>query len=267
MTHPIGAMILAAGRGERMRPLSDTTPKPLLEAGGKPLIVWQIEALARAGFGDIVVNAAHLQQKFVEALGDGARYGVSLHWSFEPVPLEVAGGIATALPLLPPGPALIVAGDVYTAFDYASFRRRAEAMAGDASGARAHLVLVPNPPYHLEGDFALVDGRVALGGGPRHTYASIGVYDTALFHELPRGSPLKMLPYLQRWIAEGRVSGETFAGAWANVGSPEDLAQLDAALRLGAAGCGNAHNDANVVDSPREGQSGDSRTPPTVKTL
>ena len=231
MTSPIGAMILAAGRGERMRPLSDTTPKPLLEAGGKPLIVWQIEALARAGFRDIVVNAAHLQHKFVETLGDGAAYGVSLGWSFEPVPLEVAGGIATALPLLPPGPALIVAGDVYTAFDYTLFRRRAEAMARDASGARAHLMLVPNPPYHPGGDFNLVDGRVALDGAPRHTYASIGVYDTALFRDLPRRAPLKLLPYLQRWIADGRVSGETFEGAWANVGAPEDLAALDLALR------------------------------------
>jgi len=267
MTPSIGAMILAAGRGERMRPLSDTTPKPLLEAGGKPLIVWQIEALARAGFRDVVVNAAHLQQRFVETLGNGARYGVSLHWSFEPVPLEVAGGIATALPLLPPGPALIVAGDVYTAFDYASFRRRAEAMARDASEARAHLVLVPNPPYHREGDFALVDGRVALHGVPRHTYASIGVYDTALFHELPRGSPLKLLPYLQRWIADGWVSGETFAGPWANVGSPEDLAQLDAALRRAVAASGATHDGASFVDSPRDEQSGDSRTPPTMKTL
>lgn len=231
MTTDIGAMILAAGRGERMRPLSDTTPKPLLQAGGKPLIVWQIQALARAGFDNIVVNAAHLQEQFVEALGNGATFGVSLHWSFEPRPLEVAGGIATALPLLPPGPAVIVAGDVYTELDYTTLRRRAEAMARDASHARAHLVLVPNPPYHLKGDFALIEGRVALDGLRRHTYASIGVFDTALFQELPRGAPLKLLPYLQRWIADGQVSGETFEGAWANVGSPEDLAQLDTALR------------------------------------
>ena len=235
MTADIGAMILAAGRGERMRPLSDTTPKPLLHAGGKPLIGWQIEALAKAGFRDIVVNAAHLQQKFVDALGDGRAYGVRLRWSFERTPLEVAGGIATALPLLPPGPALIVAGDVFTAFDYRSFRERAQAMARNATAARAHLVLVPNPPYHPDGDFALVDGRVALDGVPRQTYASIGVYDTALFRELPRGSPLKLLPYLERWIADGQVSGETFAGTWANVGSPADLAQLDAELSAASA--------------------------------
>jgi MurNAc alpha-1-phosphate uridylyltransferase len=237
MSADIGAMILAAGRGERMRPLSDTTPKPLLRAGGKPLIVWQIEALARAGFRDIVVNAAHLQEKFLEALGDGGAHGVRLHWSFEPAPLEVAGGIATAMPLLPPGPALIVAGDVFTAFDYLRFRERAEAMARDATGARAHLVLVPNPPYHPHGDFALEDGRVVLEGAPRQTYASIGVYDTALFRELPRGSPLKLLPYLQRWIADGQVSGETFAGTWANVGSPADLAKLDAELNAASIAC------------------------------
>jgi N-acetyl-alpha-D-muramate 1-phosphate uridylyltransferase len=231
----IGAMILAAGRGERMRPLSDATPKPLLEAGGKPLIVWQIEALARAGFRDIVVNVSHLADRVVAALGDGAAFGVTLRWSIEPEPLEVAGGIATALPLLPRGPALIVSGDVVTALDYASFRPRAMAMARDSSAARAHLVLVPNPPYHPGGDFALAGGLLSLERQPRLTYASIGLYDTDLFRELPRRTKLKLLPYLQRWIADGRVSGETFAGAWANVGTPNDLALLDATLRHPAA--------------------------------
>jgi MurNAc alpha-1-phosphate uridylyltransferase len=223
-------MILAAGRGERMRPLSDTTPKPLLVAGGKPLIVWQIEALARSGYRDIVVNVAHRAEQFVAVLGDGAAFGVTLSWSVEPEPLEVAGGIATALPLLPAGPVLVVSGDVYTSFDYASLRTRAEAMAGDATGARAHLLLVPNPPYHPEGDFALVEGLVALEGRPRHTYASLGLFDTALFDELPRGRKLKLLPYLQRWIADRRVSGETFTGTWANVGTPQELADLDTQL-------------------------------------
>jgi MurNAc alpha-1-phosphate uridylyltransferase len=227
----IGAMILAAGRGTRMRPLSDATPKPLLEAGGKPLIAWQIEALARAGFRDIVINAAHLAERLVAAVGDGAAFGATLRWSLEPNALEAAGGIATALPLLPPGPALIVSGDVWTAFDYASLAPRAEAMARLAAPPRAHLVMVPNPPYHPDGDFALADGRLALSGSPRATYANIGLYDTALFRELPRGVRLELLPYLQRWIADGIVSGARFDGPWANVGTPDDLARLDGDLR------------------------------------
>lgn len=227
----MGAMILAAGRGMRMRPLSDTTPKPLLEAGGKPLIAWQIEALARAGCRDIVVNAAHLAERLVAAVGDGGSYGVTLRWSFEPDALEAAGGIATALPLLPPGPALIVSGDVWTAFDYATLVPRAEAMARLAAPPRAHLVMVPNPPFHPDGDFALADGRLALDGPLRYTYANIGLYDTALFGELPRGVKLKLLPCLQRWIAAGMVSGSRFDGPWANVGTPDDLAQLDGELR------------------------------------
>ena len=224
-------MILAAGRGTRMRPLSDSTPKPLLEAGDKPLIAWQIEALARAGFRDIVVNAAHLADRLVAAVGDGTAYGVSLRWSIEPEALDVAGGIATALPLLPLGPALIVSGDVWTAFDYATLIPRAEAMARLAALPRAHLVMVPNPPFHPEGDFDLTDGRLALDGPNRCTYANIGLYDTALFRELPRGVKLKLLPCLQRWIADGIVSGARFDGPWANVGTPEDLARLDSELR------------------------------------
>ena len=227
----IGAMILAAGRGERMRPLSDATPKPLLEAGGKALIAWQIEALARAGFRDIVVNASHLADRFAAALGDGKAFGVTLRWSFEPEALETAGGIATAMPLLPEGPALIVSGDIWSAFDYATLRSRAEAMARNAAAPRVHLVMVPNPSYHPDGDFALSDGRVASDGAPRQTYANIGLYDTALFRELPRRTRLQLLPYLQRWIADHLVSGEHYDGPWTNVGTPDDLAKLDGDLR------------------------------------
>ena len=226
-----GAMILAAGRGERMRPLSDATPKPLLPAGGKPLIVWQIEALARAGFRDIVVNAAHLAPRLVAALGNGASLGVTLRWSLEAEALEAAGGIATALPLLPEGPLLVVSGDVWTEFDYATLVRHADAMAADPRPPRAHLVMVPNPPYHPAGDFALREGVVALDGEPRLTFGNIAVYDTSLFRDLPRGTPLKLLPYLQRWIAEGRVTGARYDGPWANVGTPDELAALDRDLR------------------------------------
>lgn len=229
-----GAMILAAGRGDRMRPLTDDLPKPLLEVGGKPLIVWQLEALARAGFRDIVVNAAHLADRLVSALGDGARLGVRLIWSIESQPLEVAGGIATALPLLPPGPALVVSGDVWTTFDYATLHSRIRAMAVDPSSPRAHLVMVPNPDYHPEGDFVLAEGALSLDGAAKLTFGNIGLYDTALFGELPRGVKLKMLPLYRDWIARGLASGERFDGPWANVGTPGDLAHLDAALRESA---------------------------------
>jgi MurNAc alpha-1-phosphate uridylyltransferase len=226
----VGAMILAAGRGERMRPLSDATPKPLLVAGGKPLLAWQIEALARAGFRRIVVNVAHLAERFVAAFGDGSALGVKLCWSFEPEPLEAAGGIATALPLLPEGPALIVSGDIHTAFDYASLRSRAEAMAQAATAPRVHLVMVRNPDYHPTGDFTLIDGRIDADGAERQTFANIGLYDTALFRDAPRATKLRLLPYFERWIAARLVSGEHFDGRWVNVGTPEDLAELDRTL-------------------------------------
>ena len=227
----IGVMVLAAGRGERMRPLSDATPKPLLTAGGKPLLAWQIEALARAGFRNIVVNVAHFAEQFVAAFGDGGAFGVRLIWSFEHEPLEAAGGIATAIPLLPEGPALIVSGDINTAFDYASLRSRAEAMAEATQAPRVHLVMVSNPDYHPNGDFTLIDGRIDAEGAARKTFANIGLYDTALFRDAPRRTKVRLLPYFQRWIAAGLVSGEHFDGRWTNVGTPEDLAALDRALR------------------------------------
>jgi len=223
------AMILAAGRGERMRPLSDATPKPLLCAGGKPLIVWQIEALANAGFRDIAINVAHGADALIAALGDGDAFSVRIAWSREAEPLETAGGIATASPLLAPGPALIVSGDIWTRFDYGSLRARFEAMREGVS-ARVHLVMVPNPPYHAHGDFALSGERVEADGPHRLTFGNIGVYDTALFRELPRGIKLKMLPLYQRWIRLGIVSGERYDGPWANVGTPADLVALDATL-------------------------------------
>ena len=225
-----GAMILAAGRGDRMRPLSDATPKPLMPVGGKPLIAWQVEALARAGFRDIVINAAWLAPQMVDALGRGDALGVRIRWSVEPEPLETAGGIATAVPLLPPGPALIVSGDIWTRFDYATLASRAHAMAHSAAPPRVHLVMVPNPPFHPEGDFALTDGHVVLDGERRLTFGNIAIYDTALFRELPRGTKLKLLPFFRDWIARGWVSGERFDGPWANVGTPADLAALDRQL-------------------------------------
>lgn len=218
-----------------MRPLSDATPKPLLPVGGKPLVVWQIEALARAGFRDIVINVAHQGARFVATLGDGAALGVRIAWSREPAPLETAGGVATAIDLLAGGPALIVSADIWTRFDYASLHRRIDAMRDATStSARVHLVMVPNPPYHADGDFALDGDRIERGDRARLTFGNIGIYDTALFRELPRGVRLKMLPLYHEWIGRRIVSGERYDGPWANIGTPADLAALDAQLTSGS---------------------------------
>jgi len=225
------AMILAAGRGERMRPLSDATPKPLLEVGGKPLIVWQLERLVAAGFREIVINVAHHAEAIVSALGDGSRLSAAIAYSREPQPLEVAGGIATALPLLADGVALIVSGDLYTEYDYATLIGRALTMAATSAPPHVHMVMVSNPAYHPAGDFALADGRLALDGTARFTFANIALYRTSLFRELPRGEKIKMLPLYRDWIGRGWVSAEHYRGVWANIGTPADLAQLDAALR------------------------------------
>ena len=223
-------MILAAGRGERMRPLSDAIAKPLLIAGGKALIEWQIEALVRAGFTDIVINVAQRADAFDAALGDGSRWHARIRWSREPEPLETAGGVATAFPLLPAGPVLIVSADIWTRFDYRSLIPRIDRMAADETAPRVHLVMVANPPYHPQGDFVLSGDRVALDGGALLTFGNIGVYDTALFRDLPRGVKLKMLPLYRQWISARIVSGERYDGPWANVGTPADLAALDASL-------------------------------------
>jgi MurNAc alpha-1-phosphate uridylyltransferase len=224
------AMILAAGRGERMRPLSDATPKPLLEVGGKPLIVWQVERLVAAGFTELIVNVAHRGEMIVERLGDGSHFGTAIRYSREPEPLEVAGGIATALSLLGDGVALIVSGDVYTEYDYAALRGRAGAMIAADAPPHLHMVMVPNPAYHADGDFGLVDGRLVLDAAARWTYGNIALYRMALFAELPRREKLQILPLYRDWIGRGWASGEIYTGAWANVGTAEELARLDRAL-------------------------------------
>ena len=224
------AMILAAGRGERMRPLSDATPKPLLPAGGKPLIAWQLERLVAAGFRDIVLNVAHRGDAIESVLGDGTRFGAAIRYSREPEPLDVAGGIATALPLLGDGVALVVSGDIFTDYDYASLRPRLDAMAANSTAPHMHMVMVPNPGYHPRGDFTLNSGKLTLDGEPRVTFGNIALYRTGLFRELPRGEKLRILPLYRDWISRGWTTGECFSGRWFNIGTPADLADLEREL-------------------------------------
>jgi len=224
-------MILAAGLGERMRPLTETRPKPLLLVGGKPLIVWQIERLVAAGFDDLVINVSHLAAEIETALGDGNRYGARIRYSREPFPLEVAGGIATASPLLGDGVVPIVSADVYTDYDYATLRPRLAAMAATSEPPHLHMVMVPNPDYHPLGDFVLADGRLVLEGAQRLTFGNVALYRTELFRELPRGEKVRMLPYFQSWIGRGWASGELYAGPWANIGTPAELDRLDSMLQ------------------------------------
>jgi MurNAc alpha-1-phosphate uridylyltransferase len=228
------AMIFAAGRGERMRPLTDSRPKPMLEVAGKALIVHQIERLARAGMRQIVINHAWLGQQLEAALGDGARWGVQLRYSAEGEALETAGGIARALPLLEPDgrPELFVAvsGDVYTDYDYARLQAHAAGLAA-AAEPRLHLVMVPNPDFHPDGDFALHGECLSLDGAPRYTFGNIGLYDSRMFHDLAPGARGALGPYYRRAIAAGHASGELYTGRWANLGTPAQLHALDAALR------------------------------------
>lgn len=224
------AMILAAGRGERMRPLTDSLPKPLLLAGGKPLIVWHIERLAASGFIDIVINHAHLGALIEAELGDGSRFGVGIKYSPEPPgALETAGGIAKALPLLGRSPFLVVNGDVWCDWDFS----RARSYARTLSGCRAHLVLVSNPPQHAGGDFCLDGDTVRLAGactGPTLTYAGAGVFCPEFFAAVRVGAVMKMRPLLDAAIAQGLVTGEHHAGKWFDVGTPERLTELDLEL-------------------------------------
>jgi N-acetyl-alpha-D-muramate 1-phosphate uridylyltransferase len=224
------AMILAAGRGERMRPLSDATPKPLLSVGGKPLIVWQIERLVAAGFANLVINVAHLSAAIERTCGDGRAFGATIRYSREGEPLEVGGGIATALDLLDRDVTLVVSGDIYTGYDYASLMPRLTAMKTTREAPHAHMVMVPNPDYHRAGDFALVDGRLSLGVHPQLTFGNIALYRSTLFEALPRGERIRMLPLYRDWIGHGWVSGERYDGVWANIGTPAELSELDVQL-------------------------------------
>jgi MurNAc alpha-1-phosphate uridylyltransferase len=223
------ALILAAGRGERMRPLTDHTPKPLLEVGGKALIEWHLEALARAGVREVVVNTAWLEEQFPATLGDGSRYGVKISYSFEGRDhggaLETAGGIAKALPLL--GEAFwVVSGDVFVP----DFRFDAGAMHTFAGGdALAQLWLVDNAPHHPNGDFGIdADGLVSRTAQPKFTWASIGLFRAALFEDIAVGTKMALRPRLELALDQRRLRASKYDGRWTDVGTMERLAALQA---------------------------------------
>ena len=223
------AMILAAGRGERMRPLTDHTPKPLLAVGGKPLIAWHLERLARAGLDEVVINHAWLGERIVQALGDGSRWGTRIHYSAEGQALETAGGIVQALPLLGTEPFLVINGDIWCDWDPALAQAALRDM--DQAQAGAWLLLADNPPQHPEGDFALLpDGRAASDGDARLTFAGIGVYRPELFTGLVPGQAAALAPLLRQAMARGAVLASRHAGHWVDVGTPQRLQALDAEL-------------------------------------
>ena len=219
------AMILAAGRGERMRPLTDTIPKPLLNVGGKPLIVWHLEALVEAGIRDVVINHAWLGEQIEASLGDGRAYGIRIQYSPEkPAALETAGGIIQALPLLGQDPFLVINGDIWCDYPLQKLARQTL-----DSSCLAHLLMVDNPPQHLEGDFVLEKGLLGMDGEQRFTFSGIGLYSPALFTGLAPGRR-PLAPILRAAMTEGRISAEHYAGQWVDVGTPARLQQLDALL-------------------------------------
>lgn len=214
------AMILAAGKGERMRPLTLTTPKPLVRAGGVPLIEYHLRALAAAGFTEIVINHAWLGQQIEDYLGDGSQYGVSIQYSPEGEPLETGGGILRALPLLGSEAFLVVNGDIWTDYDFSVLHRPIAGL--------AHLVLADNPVHHPVGDFNLIDGQVRDGqpGSATLTYSGIAVLHPLLFAGCVAGA-FKLAPLLRTAMADGQVTGEHLNGVWVDVGTHERLAEVD----------------------------------------
>ena len=228
------AMILAAGRGERMRPLTDFTPKPLLKVGGKPLIVWHLERLAKAGFKEVVINHAHLGQQIEDVLKNGAQWGLSIQYSPEKVALETAGGIANALYLLTENgkndaPFLVVNGDTFTEIDFGPLARVRERAGGEGQ-LLAHLIMVDNPPQHPNGDFAIENGLLKNIGAQMRTFSGVGIYHPDLFADIVKGQPAKLAPLLRKAIENNAATAQYYQGVWHDIGTPERLKHLDKSL-------------------------------------
>lgn len=224
------AMILAAGRGVRMRPLSDTTPKPLLKVGDKSLIEWQVVRLVAAGFDQIVINHAWLGGQIEAALGDGRAHGANIRYSAESVALETVGGIVQALPLLGDRPFVVTSGDVFTDFPYATLHARIDRIAARYPAEVGHVVLTDNPPFHAQGDMAIADGRAVMDG-EKLNYGGIAVFDPRIFASFPPGHQGRLFPWAFEHVSAGKVTAEHHRGWWDNVGTPADLAALNDAWR------------------------------------
>jgi MurNAc alpha-1-phosphate uridylyltransferase len=224
-------MILAAGRGNRMRPLTDLTPKPLLAVGGKPLLFRHLEKFARAGFGMVTINHAHLGGQIEAAVGDGSRWSLQVRYSAEAEALETAGGIRNALPIIARRAFAVVNGDVYCDYDYAGLAAAVDRLAD--LHTLAHLVLVDNPTHHPDGDFCLDAGLVRASGRQLLTFSGLGAYRAELFEPIARGEKHALAPLLRSQMPEGKVTGEHYRGLWSDVGTPGRLAELDARLQPG----------------------------------
>jgi len=218
------AMLLAAGRGERLRPLTDRVPKALVPVGGKPLLAWHLERLAAVGCREAVINVSHLAGQIVDYVGDGARFGLRVAYSREAEPLETAGGIAQALPLLGTAPFLLVNADIYCEVAFRPL------LARSLGELLAHIIMVANPPHRPQGDFSLNAGAVGNDGTPRYTYAGVAVMSPRLVEAVKRGDKAPLAPLLRRAADERRLSGEVFGGLWQDVGTVERLAELEALL-------------------------------------
>ncbi|MFM1824769.1 MAG: hypothetical protein RI888_356 [Pseudomonadota bacterium] len=219
------AMILAAGRGERMRPLTDHIPKPLLEVAGKPLIIWHLEKLAKANFEEVIINHAHLGGMIEAYVGDGSRWNLKITYSREGSPLETAGGIKKALPLIGDQPFLVVNADIYTDFNFATIKNR------NLNDCKGHLVMVKNPKQHPDGDFFLQNNQIEREGKERLTFSGIAVYQPKIFEDINLEPVAKLAPILKKLIDAECISGEAYQGLWFDIGTPERLNEVNLFLK------------------------------------